>query len=43
LRPPLVQERLELLLDRRVGLTLADPWSDGTRALVFDPVEFLES
>jgi predicted RNA binding protein YcfA (HicA-like mRNA interferase family) len=26
----------------RVGLTLAHLWSDGTRALVFDPVEFLE-
>jgi hypothetical protein len=41
-RPPLAQERLELLPDGRVGLTLAHPWSDGTRALVFDGVEFLE-
>jgi hypothetical protein len=42
LRPPLAQERIELLADGRVGLTLARPWSDGTRALVFAPVEFLE-
>jgi len=41
-RPPLAQERLEMLPGGRVGLTLAHPWSDGTRALVFDPVEFLE-
>jgi hypothetical protein len=42
LRPPLAQERIELLADGRVGLTLAHPWADGTRALVFTPVEFLE-
>jgi len=41
-RPPLAQERLEMLPGGRVGLTLAHPWSDGTRLLVFDPVEFLE-
>lgn len=42
LRPPLAQARVELLPDGRVGLTLAHPWADGTRALVFGPVEFLE-
>ena len=42
MRPPLAQERLELLPDGRVGLTLARPWADGTRALVFGGVEFLE-
>jgi hypothetical protein len=42
LRPPLAQERIELLADGRVGVTLAHPWADGTRALVFTPVEFLE-
>jgi hypothetical protein len=42
LRPPLAQERLELLPGERVGLTLAHPWADGTLALVFDAVEFLE-
>ncbi|MBI3768679.1 MAG: transposase [Deltaproteobacteria bacterium] len=43
LRPPLAQERIELLADGRVGVTLAHPWADGTRALVFTPVEFLEN
>jgi Putative transposase/Transposase zinc-binding domain len=42
LRPPLAQERIEILPDGRVGLTLAHPWADGTRALIFAPVEFLE-
>jgi Putative transposase len=42
LRPPLAQERLELLPDGRVGLTLARPWADGTCALVFTGVELLE-
>ena len=42
LRPPLAQKRIELLPDGRVGLTLARPWADGTQALVFTPVEFLE-
>ncbi len=41
-RPPLAQERLELLPDGRVGVTLAHPWSDGTCAFVFAPLEFLE-
>jgi hypothetical protein len=42
LRPPLAQERIEILADGRVGVTLAHPWADGTRALVFTSVEFLE-
>ena len=42
LRPPLAQERIELLRDGRIGLTLAHPWADGTHALVFGGVEFLE-
>ncbi|MCC6848742.1 MAG: transposase [Deltaproteobacteria bacterium] len=42
LRPPLAQDRLELLPDGRVGLTLAHPWADGTSVLVFGGVEFLE-
>ncbi|MBI3766858.1 MAG: transposase [Deltaproteobacteria bacterium] len=41
-RPPLAQERLALLPDGRVCCTLAHPWSDGTRALLFAPIEFLE-
>jgi len=42
LRPPLAQERIALLADGRVGVTLAHAWADGTRALVFTPMEFLE-
>ena len=41
-RPPLAQERIELLADGRIALTVAHPWADGTRALVFGGAEFLE-
>jgi hypothetical protein len=42
LRPPLAQERLSRLADGRVVCTLARPWHDGTRHLIFTPHEFLE-
>ena len=42
LRPPLAQERLTRLADGRVLCTLARPWHDGTRHLIFTPHEFLE-
>jgi len=42
LRPPLAQERLELAPDGAVVLRLRRPWSDGTRAIRFEPTEFLE-
>jgi hypothetical protein len=42
LRPPLAQERLRVRDDGRVQLDLKTPWHDGTRHLVFEPVEFLE-
>ncbi len=42
LRPPLAQERLARLADGRVVCTLAHPWHDGTRHLIFTPHEFLE-
>jgi hypothetical protein len=43
LRPPaLAQERLAILRDGRIACALAHPWSDGTRALIFEPLEFLE-
>jgi hypothetical protein len=43
-RPPVPRAgaRLALLPDGRICCTLAHPWSDGTRALLFAPVEFLE-
>ncbi len=42
LRPPFAQERLRLRRDGRVALELKTAWRDGTRELVFDPLEFLE-
>src|SRR5262249_46617376 len=42
LHPPFAQERLRLRRDGRVALELKTPWRDGTRELVFDPLEFLE-
>ncbi len=41
LRPPLCQERLSLLEDGRVLCRLKRPYSDGTRALVFEPLDFV--
>ena len=42
LRPPFAQERLRLRSDGRVALELKTAWRDGTRELVFEPLEFLE-
>jgi hypothetical protein len=42
LRPPFAQERLRLPGDGRVALELKRAWHDGTRELVFEPLEFLE-
>ncbi|MCC6765548.1 MAG: transposase [Deltaproteobacteria bacterium] len=42
LRPPLAQDRLTRLTDGRIVCTLARPWHDGTRHLIFTPHEFLE-
>lgn len=41
LRPPLAQERLTLLPDHRVRLTLKRHWSDGTYALEMDALALL--
>jgi hypothetical protein len=40
LRPPFAQERLRS--DGRVALEMKTAWHDGTRALVFEPLEFQE-
>ncbi len=40
-RPAIAQERLRLLPGDRVALTLRHPWRDGTRELVFDPLDFI--
>jgi hypothetical protein len=42
LRPPFAQERLRLRSDGRIALELRTPWHDGTRELVFEPLELLE-
>jgi hypothetical protein len=41
-RPPVAQDRLRLLADGRVVLTLKSAWTDGTRQLVFEPLTLLE-
>jgi hypothetical protein len=41
LRPPIAQDALSIAPDGRVCLALRRPWSDGTRALLFDPRDFL--
>jgi len=42
LRPPFAQARLRLRDDGRVALELKTAWHDGTRELLFEPLEFLE-
>lgn len=41
LRPPIAQDALSIDPDGRVRLALRRPWRDGTRALLFDPLDFL--
>jgi Putative transposase len=42
LRPAVAQDRLRLLTDGRVLLTLKTAWGDGTRHLLFEPLTLLE-
>jgi hypothetical protein len=42
LRPPFAQERLRLRSDGRIARELKTAWHDGTRELVFEPLELLE-
>jgi Putative transposase len=42
LRPAVAQDRLRLLADGRVVLTLKSAWTDGTRQLLFEPLTLLE-
>ena len=42
LRPAVSQDRLQLLDDGRVLLALKTAWADGTRHLLFEPLELLE-
>jgi hypothetical protein len=41
-RPPIATERLEELEDGRIQYRLRRPWSDGTTAIVYHPLELLE-
>jgi hypothetical protein len=41
LRPPVAVDRLHLVSDGRVRVSLREPWRDGTTDFVFDPVDFL--
>ena len=41
-QPPLATDRLEELPDGRVQYRLRKPWSDGSVAIVYEPVELLE-
>jgi hypothetical protein len=40
-RPPIASERLSLAEDGRVVYALRRHWKDGTRAVVFDPLDFI--
>lgn len=40
-RPPIAQERLSLRADGRVQYLMKKPWRDGTRALVFEPLDLI--
>ena len=42
MRPAVSQDRLQLLSDGRVLLALKTAWADGTRHLLFEPLELLE-
>lgn len=40
-RPPIANERLDLLADGRVRLRLKRPYSDGTTHILLDPLDFI--
>src|SRR5262245_10641164 len=42
LRPAVAQDRLRMLTDGRVVLTLKTAWADGMRHLIFEPITLLE-
>ena len=42
LRPPLAQDRLQVIGEGEIWLTLRHRWADGTTHLRFDPLELLE-
>jgi hypothetical protein len=40
-RPPIAQDRLEQMPDGRLRYTMKKTWSDGTHALVFEPLDLI--
>ena len=40
-RPPIAQERLELMSDGRIRYQMKKAWSDGTVALLFEPLDLI--
>jgi hypothetical protein len=40
-RPPIAQERLECLPDGRIRYTMKKAWRDGTKAIVFQPMDLI--
>ena len=40
-RPPIARERLELMSDARVRYQMKKVWSDGTVALIFEPLDLI--
>jgi hypothetical protein len=40
-RPPLAHDRLTVLKDGRLRLTLKTPWSDGTQAILLEPMDLI--
>ena len=40
-RPPIAQERLQLLPDGRLRFQMKKAWADGTAALVFEPLSLI--
>ena len=40
-RPPLAHDRLTELKDGRLRLTLKTPWSDGTKAILLEPMDLI--
>lgn len=41
-RPPIANDRLAILPDGRIAYTFKKRWRDGSAAVVFDPLTFLE-
>ena len=43
MRPPLAQDRLTELADGRYRLELKSVWKDGTRAVIYEPMQLIDA